>query len=257
LGSDIYLFGRLKGHEDKIREVLKTFDYYACECERDVTLARKYGFAGTVLPVIPNAGGVELDRLEQLKAPGPVSARKRIMLKGYQHWAGRALVGLRALSRCAELLKDYEIVIYSASPDTIISTELFEQATHVRTNVLPPDTPHDEIMRYHGSARISIGLSISDALSTSSIEALAMGAFPIQSNTSCIDEWIENGRTGFSVPPEDPDAIEKALRRALADDNLVNEAAQTNARLARMRLDAGMLQNQIINIYKEIAEKGS
>lgn len=35
----------------------------------------------------------------------PVSSRKVIMLKGYQNWAGRALVGLRALGRCEDILE--------------------------------------------------------------------------------------------------------------------------------------------------------
>ncbi len=179
------------------------------------------------------------------------------MLKGYQHWAGRALVGLRALERCAEILKDYEIVIYSASPETVIAAELFQHTTHVKTTILPLQTDHNEILRHHGSARISIGLSISDALSTSSIEALAMGAFPIQSNTACIDEWIEDGKTGMIVPPEDPDVIERAIRKALTDDNLVDNAAIVNLKTTKERLDSRQLRSQIIDIYTGIAkEKG-
>ncbi|MCJ7743689.1 MAG: hypothetical protein MUO99_03920, partial [Dehalococcoidales bacterium] len=62
-GNDIYLFGRLAAHKDKVREVLSMCDYYSCECQRDVRLAREAGFAGEILPVLPNCGGFDLERL--------------------------------------------------------------------------------------------------------------------------------------------------------------------------------------------------
>jgi len=71
------------------------------------------------------------------------------------------------------------------------------------------------MLHYYGRARIYIGLSISDAISTSLLEAMVMGAFPIQSCTACADEWIEDGKSGFIVPPEDPHVIAEAIRRAL------------------------------------------
>jgi len=257
-GSDIYLFGRLPEHEARIRDVLAACDYYSCECQRDVCLAKAYGFAGRVLPVFPNAGGFDLEYVAAMRSPGPVSARRVIMLKGYQHWAGRALVGLRALARCSDLLRDYEVAIYGASPDVKLAGELFSQSTGVQTTIVPKDSPHFEILRLHGRARISIGLSISDAISTSLLEALVMGSFPIQSWTACADEWIEDGRTGILVPPEDPEEVEKAIRRALTDDELVDQAAESNQRLARERLDRARLQSMAADIYTTVMkEKGA
>jgi hypothetical protein len=149
-GSDIYLFGRLAEHAPRIREVLAACDYYSCECLRDVSLAKSFGLKGKVLPVFPNTGGFDLDLVSRLRSPGPVSERRMIMLKGYQHWAGRALVGLRALARCADLLAGYEVVVYSASPDVAIAAALFCQDTGIPVRVLPKETPHPEILRHHG-----------------------------------------------------------------------------------------------------------
>ena len=220
-GSDIYLFGRLSEHEHKIREVLAACNYYSCECQRDVSLARAYGFKGRVLPVFPNTSGFDPEIVSRFRQPGPTSSRRLIMLKGYQHWAGRGLVGLRALERCVDLLKGYEVVIYSGSPDVLIAAELFQKSTYIPTTIFSKEAPHDDILSMHGRARISIGLSISDAISTSLLEALVMGSFPIQSWTSCADEWIQDGKTGILVPPEDPEIVEQAIRRALNSDELV------------------------------------
>lgn len=252
-GSDIYLYGRLAGHAPKIREVLAGCDYYSCECLRDVSLAKSFGFAGTVLPVFPNAGGFDLAEIARLRQPGSASARRAIMLKGYQHWGGRALTGLRALERCADLLEGYEVWIYSATPDVTVAAELFAESTGVRVTLLPKGTPHPEILSRHGRARISIGLSISDAISTSLLEAMAMGSFPIQSRTACADEWIEDGRTGLLVPPDDPEAVEAAIRKALSDDRLVDGAAEENLGTATLRLDQERIRPMAIGIYTRVA----
>ncbi len=250
-GSDIYLFGRLAEHAPRIRKVLESCDFYSCECRRDVALARSFGFAGTVLPVFPNAGGFDLGMTASLKSPGPSSSRRGIMLKGYQHWGGRALTGLRALERCADLLGEYEVWIYSASPDVAVAAELFGRSTGVRVTLLPKDTPHAEILSRHGRARISIGLSTGDAISTSLLESMVMGSFPIQSWTACADEWIEDGRTGLLVPPDDPEIVEAAVRRTLSDDALVDRAAEENLQVAEERLDRERIRPMAIDFYKQ------
>lgn len=254
-GSDIYLFGRLAAHKEKIRDVLTQADYYSCECQRDVCLAQGFAFTGTVLPVFPNAGGFDLAAAETLRSRGMVSERRVILVKGYQTWAGRALVALRALARSADLLDGYTVAVYSATPDVEIAAELFQHTSAVPVVIIPKETAHKEILRWHGRARISIGLSISDAISTSLLEALVMGAFPVQSWTACADEWITDGVNGILVPPEDPEVIEKALRRALTEDELVNSAARHNAKLAEERLDQQMLRKMTIDFYKTVVQQ--
>lgn len=254
-GSDIYLFGRLKVHIPRIKKVMANCDYYSCECQRDVELAKRFGFTGKELPIYPNTGGFKINLLLDLKK-GTLkpSRRKCIMLKGYQGWSGRALVGLRALNRAKDILIGYTVIIYSNS-DTIdikIAAELFSRETGVAVRMMPRNTPHEEILKLHGTARISIGLSISDSISTSVLEAMAMGSLPIQSWTSAADEWIEDGKTGLLVPPEDPEDVEAAIRIALTDDELVDRAAEQNWVIAKERLDYEDLKKKTIDSYRAV-----
>jgi len=252
-GSDVYLFGRLAEHRDRVRAVLENCDYYSCECERDVILARAYGLRGEVLPVFPNAGGFDLPLCESLMQPGPTSGRKLILVKGYQSWAGRALTGLRALARCVDVLKarGYAIGVFSATPDVQIAAELFSVETGVPVDVIPPCS-HTEMLRKYSQARVYIGLSISDAISTSLLESIVMGTFPIQSCTACADEWIADGQSGLIVSAEDVDVIENALRRALTDDTLVDQAASLNKETARKRLSTEIIQPKVIDFYQHV-----
>ena len=214
----MYLFGRLAATKDNVLAMLRSADQYMVECERDVRLARELGYQGGVMPVVPHCGGFDLNRLRALAQPGPTTARRVIAIKGYQSWAGRALVALKALELCADALAGYKIKLYLTSEDVRIAAELLAQDTGLDIECLPGGQPHDDIMRLLGSARVYMGVSISDAASTSMLESMAMGAFPIQTCTACADEWIEHGRSGFIVPPDDPQAIADCLRRAVTDD---------------------------------------
>lgn len=250
-GSDIYLFGRLSEHEQKIKAVMASCDYYTCECHRDVDLARQFGFQGEVLGVSPNSGGFDLPRVRQFRQPGAPSARRLIALKGYQGWAGRALVGLRAIELCADVLRGYRVVIYLADPEVKIAAELISKSTGITIEVAPRGS-HEEMLQLHGQARVSIGLSISDAISTSLLEAMIMGSFPVQSNTGCGNEWLRDGETGILVPPDEPHAVAAAIRRAVTDDALVDSAAENNARIADERLDYSILQPKVIKMYQTV-----
>lgn len=253
-GSDIYLFGRLPEHQEPIRQMMANCDYYSCECERDVQLGRNMGFNGPVLPVLSSRGGFKIEYMSSFRQPGLISIRKTIIVKGYQGWAGRALVAFRALKRCLDVLQGYTLVLYAVVDDVKIAARLFEQETGIPIRIVPSSSPEQEILGEFGKARIYIGLSISDGISTSLLEAMVMGAFPIQSCTACADEWIQDGKSGIIVPPEEPDEIANAIRRALTDDALVDRAAEINAKTAKERLDYSVVQPQAVKIYRDIYE---
>lgn len=250
-GSDLYLFGRLAEHRDRVRKILELCDYYDCECQRDIRIAQDMGLKGKTLPVLPNAGGFDLEHIARIPRLEPTSSRRQILLKGYQHFAGRALAGIQAIRQCADLLGDYRIVIYSSSPDVRIAAELMALDTGLQLTTLA-HISHDDILSEQGRSRIYLGLSISDAISTSLLEAMVMGAFPIQSNTACADEWIEEGISGITVPPEDVNAIASALRRAITNDELVDQAARINYGTVQQRLDMHQISQDAIRIYDDI-----
>jgi glycosyltransferase involved in cell wall biosynthesis len=251
-GSDIFLFGRLAGHSEKVKAILSQCDYYSCECERDVALARELGLNAKTLPVLPNTGGFDLELIKQFRWPGPTSKRKTILVKGYQGWAYRSLVALRAIELCAESLRGYTVKVYLGDNEAVqMKAAQVSRSTGIPIQLVPYCS-HEDMLRLHGSARVHLAVNISDAVSTAFLEALVMGAFPIQSCTACADEWIEHGKTGFIVPPEDPEVVAEALRRAVSDDTLVDRAAEMNARVAAERLDYRKIKCDVVEIYRQI-----
>ncbi len=68
-----------------------------------------------------------------------------------------------------------------------------------------------------GRARALVLVSQSEGLPRVVIEAMMSGLIVIGSRVSGIPEVIDDGTTGYLVPPDDVDALEAALRQALAD----------------------------------------
>ncbi|MCL2157501.1 MAG: glycosyltransferase, partial [Methanobrevibacter sp.] len=207
-----------------------------------------------ILPLFLNGFSID-NLLEEKKNNLKTSKRKIILVKGYHGWAGRALVALYALKIIKEYLSDYKIVIYSADDISVkISAELFENETNINVALVPLNTSHSEMLKLQGSARLHIGLSISDGIPSSVLEAMAMGSFPIQSWTAATDEWIKDGENGFLVSPEDPCNVAEAMVKALTNDKLVDNAAKINWKIVKTRLNYNDLKQKAINSYRSIFE---
>ncbi len=255
-GSDIYYYRQFPDHKKQISRLLQQIDFYSCECERDMHLAQELGMATQNKAVLPNTGGFDLKQIAPLRNLIKPSKRRVIMIKGYQHFAGRALVALDSLISCADILKDYKIFIFSPSVEIYERVEELRLIYDLQITIFPY-LEHDKMLRYFAQARIYLGVSISDAISTSMIEAMAMGAFPIQTNTACCDEWIKDGQSGFSIPPDDTEYIGKKLREALTNDYLVDHASEINWSEVCSKLDKDLIRDKQIAVYDKIFNKMS
>jgi hypothetical protein len=236
-GSDIYWFQRFKRHRKKISALLEMSDFYSAECSRDVALARSHGFAGVVLPVFPNSGGINAEEMGRADAI-ELLKRDLILVKGYHGWAGRALVALSALIAIRKSLGGYRIVFFSTS----FVVKLLVSISPIRqmTTCLPKGAKsHEEMLALMGQARIYIGLSKTDGISTSAIEALSQGAFPIQTSTSCLSEWVRDGVTGKLISSTTPAEVQTSIISALDYTGKISQDEwEQNLRPIWKRLDS-------------------
>jgi glycosyltransferase involved in cell wall biosynthesis len=251
-GADIAFFGQDAEHEGKIRRVLNRCDLYSSECRRDLEIALNLGFKGGVFAMLPNSGGIDVAEAARFRRAGRTSGRRVIALKGYQHFAGRALTALRALELCGSRLDGYEIKVFSPFPEVISEVDRLNAIGSFRIACLPEQVPHEEILSLHGSARISIAISAADGISTALLEAMAMGSFPIQTCTACASEWIVDGESGFIVPPDDPAEIARKIVRALEDDALVDRAAAINAQTIQDRANSSQIKGAVVEAYRTL-----
>lgn len=253
-GSDIYYFANFKEHLKTIKQLLIECNYYSCECIRDINLAKRYGFHGQHFLSTTNTGGYDLNWTTN-NGVKHICERNIIMLKGYQNWSGRAMVALDALKLLGKLIKGYGLVIYNVNPpnpDLIaLAKEITTKAGALLT-IVPLNTSHEEILKHHGKARVSIGLSLSDALSTSAIEAMVMGSFPIQSNTACLESYVKNGVNGYLVPPEDVTIVSEKIHDVLTNDNLIAKAYEYNQLYVSPIFEYEKVKKETLAMYTKI-----
>jgi glycosyltransferase involved in cell wall biosynthesis len=251
-GSDVYLYGGLRNHRALLRPLHERAAGYVAECARDLELAHTHGLARDVPSlVVPNSGGLDLSLVQRLRALVPPARRRLVLVKGYQTFAGRAFVALRAIERAADALGGVPLRVVLPSDIVRIEVERVAQRTGLDLVALPDRVPHGDMLALFSQARVSLAVSISDAASTSFLEALSLGVFPIQTNTACAEEWVRDGEGAFLVAPDDEEGIAERLVRAVRDDDLVARAADANAVLLP-RLDERRIAAQVDDFYQRV-----
>ena len=251
-GSDIYWFQKFPRHRLRIEQLLKIADEYSAECQRDIDLVRAMGYTGKVLPLIPNSGGIDPEGIP--KPYVSTSQRNKIMVKGYTGFVGRALTALTACELAADYLKGYQIIVYSASLRARLYLIRLRRHRGLDVTRLKKRTPHREMLRYFSEARVYLGVSLSDGIGTSLLEAMATGCYPIQTDTSCAHEWI-SADSGSLVPPHDISRISRELIVALTDDQRVNSASQINMATIASRATVGAVAAKAHSFYEFYTEK--
>ena len=247
-GSDIQYFQDIPEHQEKIRSVLSKADFYSAECQRDYESALKLGFKGKFLPCIPNAGGFknEIFKLNLV----PSTERNLIMAKCYGGTFGLGGLIIDALEKFLRNNPDVKIVMHSVTDDLLNKSKKLRATfpNQVVVYTVREKISRHEILDYLSKSRIYLGASKSDGISTSFLEALCLGAYPIQTDTSCASEWIELGFFGSIIRP-DTSEIFTAINASYYDKELENKREQ-NFESAKRYLSYDLIQLQAIKFYE-------
>lgn len=253
-GSDLYHYGALPEYRERVQSLLRHSQYLMADCLRELELAPSFGFRGETLGVYSAAGGFHLSEMRRARQPGLPSQRRVIAVKGrHTDDIGRSYVIFKALELTADLLRDYQIVVYLPQGEIRGAVEYLRFLTGLEISIVPDNSPHHEILSLLGRSKLSIAMSMSDGTPHSMLESMIMGAFPIQSNTADTRGWIEDGVNGRIVPPEDPVLLAKAIREVLTNPDLVDRAEARQPHILDPRIDAAVVRPAVIAHYLRIA----
>ena len=244
-GSDIYYFKDLPTDAALIRNLLQKTHRYSAECVRDYDLARNMGFAGLELPVIPNSGGNSYITTENT-----VHKEMLIVVKCYGGRFGRGDLAIEAVSRLLKSGTEFRIFFYSVSneyeKEIVALQRIFPGQIDFST--IRRGKSHSELMDLFNRARIYLGCSISDGISTSFLEALSHGVYPIQTNTSCANEWVQKG-IHASLVSLDVDHISTELLSRATNWQSLEKHVSHNFEVVRDLLDPASIQAKSRTFY--------
>lgn len=247
-GSDTQYFQNIPDHWVKIKSVLSKADFYSAECQRDYESALKLGFAGKLLPCIPNAGGFKKDVFELNLVPS--SERDLIVAKCYGGMFGLGSLIIDALTIFLHSNYKVKAILHSVTDDLLERCKSLqrEYPDRIVFHTVREKIPRNEILNYLSKSRIYIGASKSDGISTSFLEALCLGAYPIQTNTSCASEWTDLGFFGSIISPSSSEIL-AALNVCYFDEELDKKRIQ-NLEKAKKYLSYGEIKKRALKFYE-------
>lgn len=252
-GSDMYYSKELKIDKIIECEVLNRLDYLITDCERDYEIAIEKGYKNNFLGVLPGNGGVHFGEENILS----FNHRKIILIKAYNDSIGKGLNIFKAFNyEHISLVKDFEIIIFGADLEVkswVESSLLFHELRY-RIFLKDDFIDNEELLKIMGRSLIYIGNSISDGLPNTLIEAMGMGAFPIQSNPGNVsEELIKDKFNGLLIrDPLDSVEISEHISFALKNTEILQKGLYYNVDLIRKKYDRDLNKKVIHQLYDSI-----
>ncbi len=245
-GSDIFYFSQFDSHLRKIQEVLSISDFYSAECKRDYVLAQKFGFRGEELPLVPNSFKLN----SQIEIETDYHSRNQVIAKCYGEIFGLGRILIDVMNQFLEENLTASVLLYSVTDDLLSDAKSLERHFSNRVRIFTIRNPMsgDQIAAEYQQSRVYIGASKSDGISTSFLEAMNYGAFPIQTNTSCAQDWINKGCVGRVVEPE-REALFSALSEVYENIEEIRTAASTNLEILKKNTDSSILNKVSKSFY--------
>lgn len=249
-GSDLAWFSRVPYHLSKLRNLLPEIDALHYECSRDAQLANSLGFSGLLLPQSPATPSIA--QRATLNEP---KERPYILVKGYQNRWGRGANIIRAIHNVRHLLDGKKIVVISAESNVPKLSRKLLQTQGIGIEVYGKNSlSHEQVLDFLSQSEIYIAASISDGLPATFIEAMYCGAFPIQTATACVGEWVEDGQNTLLI--QDPNSVLEIsikLEEALRNKKLRDKARGKNFEIAKKIYELAPKDSFAQRIYDSVS----
>ena len=256
-GSDVFYSREIGIDDNKLQQCFRRIDYLITDCKRDYDIAVEKGFKKKYLGVFPGNGGIDFCANN---TEANIKKRNIILIKGYNDEIGRGINIIKAFEgELIEKVKDYEIIIFGADKlveKYIAVNECFRYLNytlHLKNDFIS----NSDLIALMGKSYLYIANSLSDGIPNALIEAMGMGAFPIQSNPGNVtEEIIDNNVNGFLInDPENIVEIKKLIIEALDSKELVFNAFTFNVIIIRKKYQRVKVRKQILKLYEEIAHQ--
>jgi glycosyltransferase involved in cell wall biosynthesis len=127
-------------------------------------------------------------------------------------------------------------------------------AGNVRTRLVPFEQDTATLASYYRAADVYIHSARADTFPLTVVEALACGTPVVASSVGGIPEQVEDGVSGFVVPPGDPVAMATAVRSLLDEEDLRTRQGDEAARLARRRFGLERQVEAYLDWYAELVD---
>jgi glycosyltransferase involved in cell wall biosynthesis len=245
--GDLNIFSKFDKFGQALRILHQADAVVALSSEIEVELLR-YGFPKERIARIPN--GVDATYFRRTQ-PFPDGGKMRFVLVGRRH----PQKGIDILLQAARRLKDrdlgarFEVNLFGPDyPEHDYRVLAKEMSVADVVRFFPFE--NDMLSVYHASHSLLLP-SRGEGLSNSLLEAMAMELAPIATSVSGNPDVIEDGKCGFLIPPDSPDALADAMSRIISDP----DGTRILGKNARSKVVASFSLESVALRYSELYEQ--
>ncbi len=157
------------------------------------------------------------------------------------------------LEAAAKLPPDVQVVLCASAPDTPEIEVRLRRAVEQHPNVrwINSMVPVEEVVQLYSHAAVFVCPSVYEPFGLINLEAMACETPVVASAVGGILEVVEEGTTGYLVPPGRPDDLAAALRRVLDDPAAARAMGQAGRRRVEARFSWASVAARTEEVYAE------
>jgi glycosyltransferase involved in cell wall biosynthesis len=249
-GNDFTLHApstRLMSHYT--RWTMQVADALHADCQRDIHLAREWGF-GREKPalVAPGNGGIRTDVFYPPERP--IEKPVIINPRGFRPYV-RNDVYFKAIPLVLEKRPDAKFIFSLMAGEPQAEQWIRKLGVGHAVELLPPLSP-SEMAETFRRAQIVASPSIHDGTPNTLLEGIACGCFPIAGDLESIREWITPKENGLLFDSTDAQSIATAILTAIENKNLRGKAAGLNQNIIATRAEYQHNMRRAEEFYKKV-----
>lgn len=242
------------------RKCLQRADGLTSDTQRDLRLAPQWGLAdNTPTLVVPGCSGIDMQLILDPDSV-PFNAYTYHLPQG-SLWAVNPR-GMRPGSVHNNVFFAAIPFVLQKHPKVIFicpnfagsrqAEDWLDQYDIHQNAFLLPKLPQQELWALFKHSELFISPSSHDGTPNTLLEALTCGCFPIVGDIESLREWVENGKNGLLIDPQDPQALADAISQALESPELRQKAAILNKTLIQQRASIAINQPKIKDFYTRV-----
>jgi glycosyltransferase involved in cell wall biosynthesis len=135
------------------------------------------------------------------------------------------------------------------------SQDADQQFGEIQVRHIPFQSDSTKVARFYQAADIFIHAAKSDNFPNTILEAFACGKPVIATDVGGISEQIDEGGSGYLIPPSDVSAMAFRITQLLQDKALRDRLGRQASEIARQRFDLKIQTATYLAWYQEIIER--
>ncbi len=256
-GSDLALRHCNPQMTSIIRSILHSCDYIISDNIINIRLAENFDISkqkfAEITP-IPGSGGIDLDFIKSQIQELPSKRRIILWPKAYDLTWTKGTSVFEALKICWDQIQPCEVYMLNTSEEIVSWVHTLPENMQDQFFDLKI-APRKDFFSLLAKSRVMLAPSLVDGIPNSLYEAMAAGAFPIVSPLDTIRTVVCEPQNVLFARNLYPEEIASALIRAMNDNQLVDQAAETNALLVQELADKKILAKRATNFYTRIFQQ--